>query len=151
MKKSIRKAVRVFIVENSKIVAIRYNKGLCKDYYDLPGGKIEGNEISIETAVRETKEETGIDIFNPKYVGNAIIEYPSRIFDFDLYLVTEYKGSPQNFSENNSMWINIDDLSKENKKLSSIQLIKYINENKETKIKMICEENHNVQVNNISI
>jgi 8-oxo-dGTP diphosphatase len=32
------------------------------DYWGLPGGRIEENEQPSETAIRETKEETGINI-----------------------------------------------------------------------------------------
>lgn len=33
---------------------------------------------------REIKEETGLKVGNLKYKGNMIIEYPNRIFDFDV-------------------------------------------------------------------
>lgn len=50
------------------------------DYYDIPEGKIEECENSIDTSIREFKEETGIEIINQKY-----------------------KGNPQEFAENYSM------------------------------------------------
>lgn len=49
---------------NNKKVLLMYNKKLNK--WLQPGGHIEGNETPIETAIRETFEETGIQI---KIVG----------------------------------------------------------------------------------
>ena len=36
------------------------------EYWDIPGGTLEDGEDPAVGAIRETKEETGIDIFNPK-------------------------------------------------------------------------------------
>lgn len=49
-----------------------------------------------------------------------------RIFDFDIYLVDKYEGVPQNFEENDSMWMNIDELLAQNKKIPSIEIVKYL-------------------------
>jgi 8-oxo-dGTP diphosphatase len=36
------------------------------DFWDIPGGTLEDGEDPAEGAVRETKEETGIEISNPR-------------------------------------------------------------------------------------
>lgn len=89
--KPIRKAVRTFLVENNKVVAIKYMTGKNNGFYDISGGKIENNEISINAAIREFKEETTMDIYNLKYAGNLVVEYPDKIFDFDIYLMNNKK------------------------------------------------------------
>ena len=86
MDKKIRKAVRTFLIKDDKIVVIKY-KNQNNGFYDIPGGKIESNENSAAASIREFKEETGIDILNQKYLGNVIIEYPTMIFDMDIYLL----------------------------------------------------------------
>lgn len=55
------------------------------------------------------KEETGIDIKNLKYKGIITIEYPDRKFIFDTFISNEYKGELQEFEENTSEWIKIED------------------------------------------
>ena len=85
MDKPIRKAVRCYLIEDDKIVVTKYKEGNKKvGYYDIPGGKIEEGETPEQAAIREMKEETGLLINNLNYKGNMIIEYPNRIFDFDV-------------------------------------------------------------------
>ncbi|MBM7631064.1 ADP-ribose pyrophosphatase YjhB (NUDIX family) [Geomicrobium sediminis] len=38
-----------------------------------PGGKVDFPESFVESTIREVKEETGLDIFNPQFKG--IYEY----------------------------------------------------------------------------
>lgn len=48
--------------ESDKQVLMVKNKGSQGSYYTLPGGRVEKGETLQEAAIRETKEETGIDI-----------------------------------------------------------------------------------------
>ena len=120
--KPIRKAVRTFLIDDNKVVAIKYTSNNI-GFFDIPGGKIEDGEDSVEAALREFKEETTMDIFNPKYAGNLIVEYPDRIFDFDIYIANEYSGKPSTTKENISMWIDIDDLLKKEKLFAVVYLL----------------------------
>ena len=88
--------------KNSKLKKKNINKkGNKKEgYYDIPGGKIEEGESPKQTAIREMKEETGIEIQNLKYKGIMTIEYPDRLFIFDTFITKEYEGEPQEFEEN---------------------------------------------------
>lgn len=116
--KPVRKAVRTFLLEEDKILAIKYITNDDKqDFYDIPGGKIEDGETREQAAIREFKEESGIDIFKPQYAGNLIVEYPDRIFDFDVFIALEYKGMPLITEENSSEWIKINDLLQKEKSL----------------------------------
>lgn len=121
----------------------KYKTNKNMNYYDIPGGKIEENESAINTSIREFKEETGIEIINQKYKGNVIVEYPNMIFDFDIYLVNDYKGNLKEFEENYSIWINIEDLLKENKKFPSVEIINYI-ESDDISLKIYSDDNHNI-------
>lgn len=141
--KPVRKAVRTFLINDNKIIVIKYKTNKNMNYYDIPGGKIEENESAIDASIREFKEETGIEVMNQKYKGHVIIEYPNMIFDFDIYLVYDYKGNPQEFDENYSMWINIENLLNENKKFPSVEIIKYL-ENDDINLKIYSDDNHNI-------
>ena len=124
MDKPVRKAVRCYLIKDNKVVVTKYKESNKKSgYYEIPGGKIEEGETSEQTAIREMKEETGLNVKNLKYKGNMIIEYPNRIFDFNVFLCNEYEGKPQEFEENTSEWIEITELLKKEKILSNIMLL----------------------------
>lgn len=72
-----------------------------------------------------------------------MIEYPSMIFDFDVYMVTEYNGLPLEFEENYSMWIDIEKLLNEDKKFPSIEIINYLEE-ENIELKIYSNENHDI-------
>lgn len=38
--------------------------------YILPGGHVEHGESFVDAVIREMKEETGLDIINPRLEGN---------------------------------------------------------------------------------
>ena len=124
MEKTKRKAVRCYLIKDNKVVVTKYKEGNKKaGYYEIPGGKIEDGETPQQKAIREMKEETGLIIKNLKYKGNLIIEYPNRVFDFDMFLCNECEGEPQEFEENTSEWIEINELLKKEKILSNIMIL----------------------------
>ena len=124
MDKPIRKAVRCYLIKDNKVVVTKYKEGNKKaGYYEIPGGKIEEGEIPEQTVIREMREETGLKIRNLKYKGNMIIEYPNRIFDFEVFICNECEGKPQDFEENTSEWIEINELLKKEKILSNIMIL----------------------------
>ena len=124
MNKPIRKAVRCYLIKGNKVVVTKYKIGNRKEgYYEIPGGKIENGELPEQTAIREMKEETGIDIRNLKYRGNMIIEYPNRVLDFVVFVCDECEGEPQETEENESLWIDIQELLQKEKILSNIMIL----------------------------
>lgn len=120
----VRRAVRCYLIKDNKVVVTKYNKGNKKEgYYDIPGGKIDDDELPKQTAIREMKEETGIDIKSLKYKGIITIEYPDRKFLFDVFISSEYEGNPNDFEENTSEWIEINELLQKEKILSNIIIL----------------------------
>ena len=122
--KKVRKAVRCFLIRENKVVVTKYKAGNLKaGYYEIPGGKIEEGETPEQAVVREFKEETGMKVSNLKLKGTMIVEYPNRIFNFETYVAQEYQGEPQEFEENTSEWIAINELLTEEKILSNIVIL----------------------------
>lgn len=144
MNKPIRKAVRSYLIKDEKVVVIKYRNGVNCDYYDIPGGKIEDKETSEFASIREFKEETGIEVLEQHKIGRMILDYPSRIFDFEIYIIDKFKGEPQDFVENFSMWKSIDSLLNEEKTFPNIKIISQILNSEYIGIKFYIDDNHNI-------
>lgn len=67
-----------------------------KDWPGLtfPGGHVEENELFTESAIREMKEETGLEVKNLEYMGQIVWPMPAKgINDVALlYRTNEYSG-----------------------------------------------------------
>ena len=141
--KPVRKAVRTFLFQGDKVMAILYKNGNQKGYLDIPGGKIEDGETSEEAAVREFREETGITISDIKSVGRLVVEYPDRVFDFELFVANSYQGEAGVFLENDSMWYLISDAICCKKIFPSVKLLDFLPLSN-ISLKFLCNVEHEV-------
>lgn len=151
VEKKVRKAAKCYLIKEDKVLVTRYKEKNLKDgYYDIPGGKIEDGELAMNAAIREVKEETDVTVKNLKYSGNLIVEYPNRIFDFDIFVTNDFEGTPKDFEANEAFMIEIEELLKNEKVLSNVLLLDrfFINGliDEETNFNMYIrvEENENI-------
>ena len=145
----IRYAVRVFAFKDNKVACIKY-KNINKDYFDIPGGKIEDGETEIQTCIREFKEETGMDINDLKCIGNVEIIYPgkNKKFVMKTYIANKVNGNPLDLDDNYAYWLPINELTKNEKRfaithLLDDDLINYF-ESEKINILFTCDDNHNI-------
>lgn len=69
--------VSVVVVEGDKILLVKHRKG-SRQYWVLPGGRLEYGETFIDCAVREMKEETGLEIEAEKFIFLSEAIAPDR-------------------------------------------------------------------------
>ncbi|GMR11610.1 MAG: NUDIX hydrolase [Anaerolineae bacterium] len=60
-------AAFVFIRSEEGLLLVKQNYG--SKYWSLPGGSVEANETIEQAAVREVKEETGLDVYLTRVIG----------------------------------------------------------------------------------
>ena len=144
---NIRYAVRVFAFKDNKVACIKY-KNNNKDYFDIPGGRIENGETEIQTCIREFKEETGMDIDDLRWIGNIEVIYPNKKYVIKVYITNKINGIPKEFNDNHSYWLPINELKEKEKRfaithLLDDNLIKYF-KSKKINILFTCDNNHNI-------
>ena len=78
--------------------------------YTLPGGHVKRDESFVDAAIREMKEETGLDIKNPKLVG--VKQFPIKCGRYVVFLfkTNEYSGTLVSSDEVNMKWVEYDKL-----------------------------------------
>ena len=74
--------------------------------WGTPGGRYEINESELECAMRETKEETGLDVYDPEIFGGEFkLSAYGYNFEFMGIVAKKYSGTPIVIpNENHSRW-----------------------------------------------
>ncbi len=96
--------------------------------YTLPGGHVELGESFVDAVVREMKEETGLDIKNPRLVG--VKQFPIRNGRYVVFLfkATEYCGTVVSSDEGQMEWVESSRLSEINTVDDFAELMRVIND-----------------------
>ena len=95
----------------------------------FPGGHLEENETLEESVVREMKEETGLDIKNPKLCAIKEWDWGNGVRYLGLlYKTNDFKGELKSSSEGKVFWINKKDINKYDLSQDFLELFKLIDE-----------------------
>ena len=105
-------ATACYLKKDDKVLMIKFNKKWGK-VYAPPGGKFELGESPLECITREFKEETGLDLINPKLQGLSFWHDSVDGIIF-VYTAEEYIGELTTSEEGTLEWIEVDDLEKIN-------------------------------------
>ena len=79
----------------------------------LPGGHVDKEESFVEAIIREIKEETNLDIYNPKLVGIKQFQEKGHRYITFLFKTNEFEGNLKSSDEGEVMWVkrsNLQDL-----------------------------------------
>lgn len=95
----------------------------------FPGGHLEENETLEESVVREMKEETGLDIKNPKLCAIKEWDWGNGVRYLGLlYKTNDFQGELKSSSEGKVFWINKKDINKYELSQDFLELFKLIDE-----------------------
>ena len=96
--------------------------------YTLPGGHVEPGESFVDAVIREMKEETGLDIKNPRLVGVKQFPIKDGRYVVFLFKATEYSGTVVSSDEGQMEWVEGNRLSEINTVDGFEDLIRVIND-----------------------
>ena len=96
--------------------------------YTFPGGHVEPGESFVDAVIREMKEETGLNILNPKIVGIKQFPIEGGRYIVLLFKATEFTGNVSSSDEGEMEWIDVDKLSEINVVEDFHDLMKVLND-----------------------
>ena len=77
----------------SILVARRAPEAHLGNTWEFPGGKVEPGEEPLAAALRELREETGLDAHDAESLLVFVHDYPDRRLRFHAFLVKETAGA----------------------------------------------------------
>ena len=109
------RCVITYVEDGDRILFIEKKRGLGEGYFNAPGGHIEEAETAMEAAVRETKEETGVDITDLEYRGTLRFQFSDGIRELGYVYFAKYAGGELvECDEARPFWIQRDAIPYEN-------------------------------------
>ena len=96
--------------------------------YTLPGGHVEPGESFVNAVIREMKEETGLDIMNPRLVGVKQFPIKDGRYVVLLFKAIEFSGTVISSDEGQMEWVESNRLSEINTVDDFKDLMRVIND-----------------------
>ena len=82
-------------------------------WWEFPGGKVAQGESDRDALVRELREELGVESQPQREIIMLSHEYPDRIVDLVLWLVSLTQGVPRGLDGQQLKWVDCQSLGSE--------------------------------------
>lgn len=97
MPRQIRTSAKAVIIKNGKLLGIKLNDGK-EEWYILPGGSQDSEEILPQTVEREVKEEAGIEVKCKDLLFVIEGVHGESFHRIDLVFLCDYLGKATNIN-----------------------------------------------------
>ena len=119
------------IIDNDKIFATQRGYGEWKDWWEVPGGKIEPGESPEEALQREIREELAIDIAIGRLLTTVDYDYPDFHLTMHSYLChLKDDIQPHLLEHEAARWLGKSELEEVKWLPADVEVIKALNEDK---------------------
>lgn len=97
--------------ENGRILLGMKKRGFGANRWNGFGGKVEGGETILEAAIRECREEAGVEVQEMNDIGVLDFEFfDGSLLEVHLFRVLKFSGEPQESEEMKPQWFSIKDI-----------------------------------------
>ena len=104
-------ATLVFVVREGRILLIDKKRGLGKGKVNGPGGKVDPGETVEQCAVRECREELGIEVSALERLGEHRFQFTDGYsIHCHVFRTERYRGTPRETPEAAPRWTPVDDI-----------------------------------------
>ena len=113
MKSGIEELAGCLIMQKENILLVKETKDR---YWKIPSGKVDKYENLEKAAIRETEEETGLEVNNLKHFNTYNFNFKNRNFRIHVYTPEIIKGTPkrQRMDETSEIgWFQLEALNQE--------------------------------------
>ena len=101
----------LFLIRRGEVLLIRKKRGHGAGRINGPGGKIDPGETALAAAVRETREETGVEVLDAELRGEfRFVELNGPQWLGYVFLAGRYRGEPVQTPEADPFWCPLDAL-----------------------------------------
>lgn len=92
-----------------RVLLIHKKRGLGRGKINGPGGRLEPGETPVQAAVRETREELGIDVADPRFCGSLRFQFTDGYAILGhVFKATRWIGDPVETDEAVPEWFPVD-------------------------------------------
>lgn len=152
-----RQTTLCLLIKEDKILLAMKKRGFGAGRWNGSGGKFDqekGDKTILDAAIRETKEEIGVDVKNPEKVGLFHFRFPHRP-DFDqdvhLFLAKEWQGEPAESEEMKPAWFAFSEIPYENMWDDDKHWLPLVLEGKKLEADFVFREGDKIEKHNIRI
>jgi 8-oxo-dGTP diphosphatase len=108
-------SIDAVIIKDNQILLVQRGAEPFKGYWATPGGYISWNESAEQTVIREVKEETNLDVTNPRLVAvhSDPHRHPKQVINL-VYYVSEVSGDLKHGDDAlDARWFPLDEIPNE--------------------------------------
>jgi 8-oxo-dGTP diphosphatase len=99
------RATLLFVIRDGHILLIHKKRGLGRGKINGPGGRVEPGETAREAAIREVREEVGVDAHAARGAGRLKFQFTDGLsLDVMVFTATGCDGEPVETDEALPLW-----------------------------------------------